>query len=139
MVNAQFSLPYALAALALGIRPGGEWFEQQTMTRNDLRRLQRRVVAVVDPEIDALMTGPLRRPSARADVCANGRNFASRLFEYPSGSAESPISEAAVHTKFVSNVAPVFGQQVAAQLLARFTALEVETRMQPLLRLCRIA
>ena len=109
------------------------------MQRDDLREFEHRVVAVVDPAIDALMSGPLRRPSARVDARANGRDFHSGLFEYPSGSSENPLSEQAIHTKFRTAAAPVIGQGRADEVLARLNRIEDERNVRSLLEICRSA
>jgi len=136
MVDAQFSLPFAIAALALAVPPGAAWYAARTLARDDLRAFAERVEAAVDPAIDALMRGPLRRPASRVDVQARGRTFGSDLFEYPSGSAENPTSEQAVHAKFMANATPLAGAKEAEDLLARMNAIEHEPSMRSLLARC---
>jgi 2-methylcitrate dehydratase PrpD len=126
MVDAQFSLPFCIAALALELEPGAVWYRPQTLWREDVRAFARRVVVMVDPEIDALMTGPLRRPAGRVALQARGAAHVSRLIEFPSGSAESPIEDSSVYIKFVGNVEPMIGWKRAKELLARLIQLESE-------------
>ena len=78
MVDAQFSLPFAIAAQALGIAPGAAWYRPETLRRADVLGFARRVVATVDPDIDALMTGPLRRPAATRHRAGAWRGFMPR-------------------------------------------------------------
>lgn len=137
MVDAQFSLPYAIAALALAIPPGAEWYTARTMARRDLRDVALRVQAVVDPAIDATMRGPLRRPSARVTVQARGHRFDSGMFEYPAGSKESPIGDAVVQAKFLANVAGATNRPAAETLLSRFNGMENEPSMRAALGACR--
>jgi 2-methylcitrate dehydratase PrpD len=126
MVDAQFSLPFAIAAQALGIAPGADWYRAETLRHADVLSFACRVVATVDPEVDALMTGPMRRPAAHVTLRARGADFASRLIEFPSGSAESPIGEASVHAKFIGNAAPVIGPARAEQCLMRLMRIDSE-------------
>jgi 2-methylcitrate dehydratase PrpD len=126
MVDAQFSLPFCIAALALGLPPGAAWYRPETLRRDDIAAFGRRVVAEIDPEIDALMSGPLRRPAARVTLRARGADFASRLIEFPSGSAESPIADASVEAKFTTNAAPAIGPAKAEELFTRLMRIEVE-------------
>ena len=93
------------------------------------------VVATVDPDIDALMTGRLRRPAGRVTVQARGAVHASRLIEIPSGSAESPIDDASVHAKFIANAAPVIGPARAEECLARLMRIESEPDARAVLEL----
>lgn len=124
MVDAQFSLPYAIAVQAFGIAPGAEWYETTTMRRNDLNDFAKHVVAVVDPTIDSMMTGPQRRPAARVDVCCAGRVYRSEVFEYPSGSADNPIPATIVYAKFIANTAPFLGKTAADALLLKLQSIE---------------
>jgi 2-methylcitrate dehydratase PrpD len=135
MVDAQFSLPFAIAALAVGIAPAAAWYRPETLRRDDVLAFARRVVATVDLEIDALMTGPLRRPAASVTLLARGAVLASRLIEFPSGSAESPIDDASVHAKFIANAAPVIGAARAEECLARLMRIESEPDARAVLEL----
>jgi 2-methylcitrate dehydratase PrpD len=135
MVDAQFSLPFAIAAQALGIVPGADWYRAETLRRADVLEFARRVVAMVDPEIDTLMTGPLRRPAGRVAVRARDAVHESRLVEIPSGSAESPIDDSSVQAKFIANVAPVIGAARAEAFRARLMRIESEPDARAVLEL----
>jgi 2-methylcitrate dehydratase PrpD len=126
MVDAQFSLPFGLAALALGLAPGAEWYRPETLRRDDIAAFGRRVIARIDPQIDAMMAGPLRRPAGRVTLRARGADFSSRLIEIPSGSAESPIGDKRVYAKFIANAAPVIGTAKAEECRARLMQIEGE-------------
>jgi 2-methylcitrate dehydratase PrpD len=135
MVDAQFSLPYALSALALGIPVGAAWYRQETLERADVRGFARRVAAEVDAEIDALMRGELRRPAARVTIHARGNAYRSERCDFPLGGRENPIAEAAIAEKFRTNVAPVIGPANAETMLARIAALETLKDARALLAL----
>jgi 2-methylcitrate dehydratase PrpD len=137
MVDAQFSLPFCLAALALGLAPGAAWYRPETLRRADVAAFGRRVVAEIDPDVDALMTGPLRRPAGRITLRARGTDFVSRLIEIPSGSAESPIGDASVEAKFIANAAPVIGPALAEEFRARLMRIESEPDAGAVLELGR--
>jgi 2-methylcitrate dehydratase PrpD len=134
MVDAQFSIPYALAALALGIPIGAAWYRQETLQRADVRAFARRVAAEIDPQIDALMRGE-RRPAARVTIRARGNTYPSERCDFPLGSRENPIAEAAIAEKFRANAAPVIGPANAKAMLAHIAALETLKDTRALLAL----
>jgi 2-methylcitrate dehydratase PrpD len=138
MIDAQFSFPYAIAAVALGVPVGAEWYRPVTMQRSDLRGFERRVHACVDPEIDQLMAGPLRRPSGRVTVRVAGRDYSSELFAYPSGSAERPVGPERIVDKFMNNAASVIGMDRAARCAALCTAIEVQPNARTLMDLAAL-
>jgi 2-methylcitrate dehydratase PrpD len=133
MVDAQFSLPYAIAALALDLRPRGRWFEPQNLRRPDLLSWARRVTASVDPAVDAAMSGPERRPSGRVGMRWRGGAALSPIVEYPPGSRENPIPEAQIFAKFIENSGPALGADKARRLLDRLLRLEAEPSVAELL------
>jgi 2-methylcitrate dehydratase PrpD len=133
MVDAQFSLPFALAAIAYEIRPAGRWYEPETLARIDLRSFGRRIVAIVDPVIEETMSGPARRPAGRVSIHSRGRTFASALIAYPWGSAERPMSAAEVSAKFVENTAPILGMDHAGNLMDRLKDLNAEPSVSAVL------
>jgi 2-methylcitrate dehydratase PrpD len=132
MVDAQFSLPFALAALAVGPRQMARWYDPATLEDAALRAFASRVRAVIDPEIDALMTGT-RRPAGQVTVTAAGRSVTSARIEYPLGCAERTLPAHAIEAKFLANAGPVLGQQAAQALLQRLLRLEDEPDVSALI------
>ena len=126
MVDAQFSLPFALAAIAHDIRPAARWYEPETLARTDLRSFGRRIVAIVDPAIDDTMSGPARRPAGRVSIRSRGRRISSALITYPRGGAERPMSAAEISAKFLENAGPVLGMEHARHLMDRLKNIKAE-------------
>jgi 2-methylcitrate dehydratase PrpD len=138
IIDAQFSFPYAIAAIALGVPAGADWYRPMTMQRSDLREFERRVHAWVDPEIEQLMAGPLRRPSGRVTVRVASREYQSGLFEYPSGSAERPVGPERIVAKFMNNAASVIGMDRADGCAALCEAIEVQPNARTLIDLAAL-
>ena len=136
MVDAQFSLPFAFAAVAYEIRHAA-WFDDATMARDDLRRFGQRVRAEVDPEIDARMSRPERRFLARVSVQAGGRTVSSDTVAFPRGSLQSPLTVEEVRRKFLENAGPVLGAGVAETVVERLGRIEGEENVSSLLDLMR--
>ncbi len=128
MVDAQFSLPFCLAALALGVSPASRWYENRTLRRNDMLAFARKVAAEIDDEVDAAMSGPRRRPAGRVSILARGERFGSSLIAHPRGGFERPVSSAEIREKFMANAAPVLGQTATHGLVAAIGRLERTAR-----------
>ncbi|WP_232777066.1 MmgE/PrpD family protein [Rahnella sp. AA] len=99
VTDAQFSLPWTIAAVAAGLAPGANWYTEQNMQNPALLALADKVTAILDPDFTARMTGPARQPGARVVLThVNGSRSVQERFK-PLGSAERPISESEVIAK----------------------------------------
>jgi 2-methylcitrate dehydratase PrpD len=134
MVDAQFSLPFGLAALAYVIRPFARWYDADTLVRDDLRALSRRVHALVDPTIDHLMSAETRRPAGQVSVRTGDRIIASELITYPRGGAERPMPASEITFKFLENAILTLGRQRAQTLSRRLEELESEADVSRVFR-----
>ncbi|KAA6486164.1 MmgE/PrpD family protein [Agrobacterium rhizogenes] len=117
MVDAQFSFPYALAAMALDIAPAARWYEPETMTHADLKAFSSRVEVEIDDEADRLLDS-IRRPTGRVSIrTKDGRHLASPLVQFAPGSPLNPVSDDFILEKFEANVVPVIGTEASQKLL----------------------
>lgn len=103
--DAQFSLPYTLAAVAHRLPPGSGWYGAEAWARADLRALRRRVRATLDPVLDARMQGPGRQPGARVTVRHHDGRSATEARAVPLGSAARPLGGDAIVDKACRNAA----------------------------------
>ncbi|WP_029002989.1 MmgE/PrpD family protein [Azorhizobium doebereinerae] len=122
-VDAQFSLPFALASLALG-RPKARWYANLSSTDADRAALAARVWVRMDPEIDAQMSGPARRPAGQVRVMAFGRWIEGPRLSYPLGCTERPMTPEAVIAKFRANAACAVPPATVARIEAAVLDLE---------------
>lgn len=115
-IDAQFSLPYLIAALALRLPPGPEWFKSASLHDAQLLTIAQKVKIHVDPAMDAAMKGSFRRPSATVTVdMADGTHHKLHV-PAPQGGRLRPVSYDAVCSKALSNfnVAGISGSKVIA-------------------------
>lgn len=115
MVDAQFSLPYCLACLALGLPPV-DWHVANALADDECAALSTRVAATVDREIDGVMSGETRRPAGQVRVHARGRWFEGPRLSHPRGCRERPMDDAAVIAKFRANAARVLAEPAIDRL-----------------------
>ncbi|MCB4771286.1 MmgE/PrpD family protein [Ancylobacter sp. Lp-2] len=121
--DAQFSFPYAMAALALRLdRP--HWYDAASMASPALKGLAARVSGAVDAEASALMSGQ-RRPAGRVDVrLKDGTVLGSPLAVDAPGGVRLPLADDAVAEKFRRNAAVVLDARRGADLLALIEDIE---------------
>lgn len=98
MIDAQFSLPFALANLVLDT-PLPHW--HRTLSEPDHLAVAGRVEARIDAEIDAAMS--LRRPAGQVVVRIRGGRLEGPRLILPRGTRERPLSDVEILKKFRSN------------------------------------
>ncbi|WP_051660884.1 MmgE/PrpD family protein [Bosea sp. 117] len=130
-VDAQFSLPFTIAALATGRAPGPEWFAPAAFADPAMRDVATKVRATVDPEMDRLMNGETRLPSARVAITfADGSVFAHHVGA-PLGGEARAAPDSAILDKAARNL---HGLDVPAdRIVRRLLALEAEPDVRPLM------
>jgi 2-methylcitrate dehydratase PrpD len=135
MVDAQFSFPFTIAAIALDITPAARWYEAETMARADLASFSGKVEAELDDEADHLLDS-IRRPAGRVSVRTwDGRHLVSPLVQFAPGSSSNPVSDSFILEKFETNVVPILGAEPAQRLLDGLFGLEHIEDMAAMLRL----
>ena len=102
MVDAQFSLPFCLGAIAAG-HPKAHWYDPAVMADPTVAAVAEKVTAEVDPEIDRVMSGPERRPAGRVTIRAGGRTLEGPFLALPRGTPERAVDRAEVISKFTDN------------------------------------
>lgn len=114
-VDAQFSLPHTLACLALGIAKQ-DWHSPFTLADAQVQRLADKVVAVVEPALDALMS-ETRRPAGQVHIELATQTLEGPRIDYPLGCRQRPLSVAQVADKF-RQYAPLGGAGAAERVQA---------------------
>lgn len=103
-IDAQFSLPFVIGALATGRPSGAGWFTRDALGDPVLRGVAEKVEIAVDQDMDRLMNGRRRRPSAAVTVVAmDGREFSSSV-EAPLGGELRPVDDDLVIGKATENM-----------------------------------
>lgn len=123
MIDAQFSLPYGLACLALELPPP-DWHAGATLVDGPLAAVAARVTATVDPDIDRAMSGDERRPAGQVRVLARGRWHEGPRFQHPRGCRERPMDEAELVAKFRTNAARALSAPAIDRLQSRILTID---------------
>ncbi|OGO42961.1 MAG: hypothetical protein A2Z05_02285 [Chloroflexi bacterium RBG_16_60_22] len=95
-VDFQFGLPYVLAVVAHGIRPGVEWQDMDTLRSPEIQSFAKKVSVIVHPQTE---TEP---QLTTLEVRAKGKTFKEDR-KMPHGSTESPLTVDELVAKFRHN------------------------------------
>lgn len=115
LIDAQMSMPYAVAVSLLNGRLGLTEFTAAQRNRDDIAALASRVRIGVDPELDRRY--PRERP-ARVTISRSGLPDLCREVAQPRGEPTRPLTDAELEAKFHVLAGPILGDRRAARVLA---------------------
>lgn len=123
LVDAEFSLPYAVALRLQGIPPGPRWHDAALRESPDVRAMMQRVTLRADPEMDRLFTEAHRVGAVVRVVGPDGAAETART-EVAWGDPERPMSDADLEAKFRRLAAESLDAEATARLLRTLWELE---------------
>lgn len=127
-LKSKFSLTYTAAVAFLDHAAGIAQFSDERTARGD--------VPALAACVDVVASDELARDQAAATVwTADGSRFTHRV-DHASGTADNPMSDAALRSKFMANAEPAIGADAAARLCEAVDRLE---QMENVADLARIA
>jgi 2-methylcitrate dehydratase PrpD len=91
-------------------------------------------VAALRRKVKAVADDTLRKDEAYAAITAGGRRHDIHI-AHASGTADNPMSDAAIEAKFVANAVPVIGRERAERARDFVAALENKPNVQGLVAL----
>ncbi len=120
-VDAQFSLPYAIAVALCKNRSGVDEFRKEVLGDPDVLALVDKVTWEVDPEAEKVY--PKAYPTTVVATLYDGRTFESH-FKYPKGDPENPASMEEIVNKFTLLTQKYVDQKKRKQIVDEFNRLE---------------
>jgi len=117
IIDAQFSAPFAVAALLSGSSPNTQWFSPQQLSDPDVLRLAATVDLQVDSEYTRLQRTDGRVRSGVRITLDDGSILAAHT-DRVRGSADRPLTDTELVSKFVSLVSPSLGRSRAEMAAA---------------------
>lgn len=96
-VDAQFSLPWAIAVAICKNRTGIEEFRGEALKDPEVLALAEKVIWELDPEAEAMY--PKAYPATLIAELKDGRTFRAHV-DFPKGDPENPASEEEIFSKF---------------------------------------
>lgn len=123
MVQAQFSLPCAVAMSIAGGEPGPSWYTTGRFRNPDIHELARKVKFFEDREAGELWV-QYGKLVCHAEVKTGDGKVRKAYVEYPKGEPENPLAEEELQQKFMTNAVGTLGQKQAEELRDRLLHLE---------------
>jgi 2-methylcitrate dehydratase PrpD len=122
----------SFGVIAAGLPAGSAWFTPSALSDPWLRAIAARVQVEVDPDMDRLMSGETRRPSARAMIVAHDGTTTTCHVASPLGGEARPVDSAVILRKAERNLQGI--DMPIGAVVGRFLALENEQDIRPLVR-----
>jgi len=135
--QAQFSLPYVIAAALVDGKVGPEQFTDARLKDTSLLEQAEKVKLVVDEEADALASSKGMR-SCRITIETNDGNAFETFVGFPKGAPENPLSEQELSSKFLELAAQALGSRRAQELLEYFDKLEDITNTHQIIQMLKL-
>jgi 2-methylcitrate dehydratase PrpD len=123
LVDAQFSLPYAVAVILHGERAGPHWYEPRLFDSPAIRATMRKVTLRLDAEMERLFVEK-RMASATVKVTGADGTVETAQVDHAHGDAENPLSDAELDEKFRALGAVALEARNVEPLLQRMRDLE---------------
>jgi 2-methylcitrate dehydratase PrpD len=114
-LQAKFSLPAALAMIALARKAGKREFSDEFVGSAAMQEMQRRIAAELDPDIEKMGFDKMR--SRIVIRLKDGRSIAGRADERYRGGPENPLTDRELEDKVRSCCAGVLDDAAQAQLI----------------------
>ena len=122
-LQSKFSLVHSAAVALIDGAAGVAQYSDARAADPKVSALRRKVKAVADET--------LRKDEAYAAIIAGGERHEVHI-AHASGTADNPMSDAAIEAKFMANAAPVIGRERAERACDFVLALEVQPDMRAL-------
>ena len=120
-VDAQFSLPYAIAVAICKNRTGIQEFSAEALRDPDVLALAEKVTWELDPEAEKMY--PKAYPATLMVELKDGRILRAHV-DYPKGDPENPASDEEIIAKFNSLTGPHFDKARREKIIAKVNRLE---------------
>jgi 2-methylcitrate dehydratase PrpD len=126
LYDAQFSLPHAVAMLALGKKPGPEWMSEENMFRNtEAEGIAHRVTMEVDPTAEEVFNKEkgLAIPTTVEVKTKHGKLFQEHA-KYSKGTPNDPFTAEELKEKFTTLASSFFGEQRISHIIDAVESLD---------------
>lgn len=100
LVDAQFSLPYTVAMVLLGLEPGPRWHDPLLLESPGVRALMKKVALEEDPLMESLFSGQAI-VGAQVRLAGPGGDQDQARIECAYGDARNPMTDADLEAKFL--------------------------------------
>ena len=131
--DAQFSLPHAMAMIALGKTPGPEWMSKENLFQNaEARAISEKVKMELDPSAEGVFNAEkgLAVPS-EVEVIADGKLYRERV-KYSKGTPNNPFTSEELKDKFQMLASSEFDEEKVQEIMEKVDRLDELKRISDL-------
>lgn len=123
LVDAQFSVPYAVAVILHGEKAGPHWYEPALFDSPVIRTIMRKVTVVLDPQIERLF---VEKRMAGANVKVTGVDGSVEIarVDHAHGDAENPLTDDELNAKYRATAKIALDDDTSEKLLTNMWQLE---------------
>jgi len=123
LVDAEFSMPYAVALILHGEKPGPHWYDPPLFHSPVIRQTMRKVTVRLDTDMEKLFVEKRMAAAIVRMTGINGQIETARV-DHAHGSAEWPMSDSELDEKYRGLASVALKKQLAEQLLDKIHNLE---------------
>ncbi|MBI2525131.1 MAG: MmgE/PrpD family protein [Candidatus Rokubacteria bacterium] len=123
LVDAQFSIPYAVALILHGEAPGPHWYDPPLFDSPAIRATMRKVSLRLDAEMERLFVEK-RMAAATVTLTGTDGSIETARVDHAHGSAEWPMDDGELDEKFRGLASGILEERTASRLLERMWDLE---------------
>jgi len=119
LYDAQFSLPHAVAMLALGKKPGPEWMSEENMFHNpEAAAIAQKVTMEVDPTAEEVFNKEkgLAIPTTVEVKTKDGKRFQEHV-KYSKGTPNNPFTQEELKDKFRTLASSLFDEKRISEII----------------------
>ena len=138
MVDAQFSLPYCVALVLLGVETGPAWLNRELFKDKEVLSIGPRVKIHPDVKSDEIFHNEKRRISSRVVITTDSGDSFEETVAAPRGSPTYPISENEITEKYLKMAVPVVGLENALELKNFILEIDAQQCVSTLSRLISV-
>jgi len=123
LVDAQFSLPYAVSLILHGEKAGPHWYEPALFDSPVIKATMRKVTVRLEPEIERLFS-ERRMAGAIVKVTGADGTLETERVDHAHGDADNPLTDSELDEKYRALAGVAISGDASDKLLARMWRLE---------------
>ena len=137
LVDIPFSLPYVIAMMLMKIKPGYDWYDENKLNSDEVKKILQKVQIIPWNEADHLYSSFPRKLAAKVSIETTGGSNWTQEVRIPKGDPLNPMTRQELKKKFSSLVVPLMGEKKAEEVYELLMSLEKVKNLKRLTDLLR--
>jgi 2-methylcitrate dehydratase PrpD len=123
MIDAQFSLPFAVAAILNALTPSALWYSSTTLHNPNILQTAKKVKLIPDDEVEKVRIDKMLL-SPKVKIITTGGKVHFKQANFPRGNPHNPLTRLEVQEKFRSQLLSLMDEEKIQLIIARIDDLE---------------